>query len=154
MSLKEGIIVGSSSVKNAVLRVFITMIGAALILWGVGAFVLGLAGERSTAVITNVRREGGERTDGKSGRYTYILSYTFKGPDGKSIDGYTRKISSGVYVKNPNTTTSVRYFKAFPFINTLESETEPNLGQLVLVAAGGFLIYAMNKHRKNRRRKL
>ncbi|KJS21677.1 MAG: hypothetical protein VR72_09275 [Clostridiaceae bacterium BRH_c20a] len=141
-----------SSDSNIVMRIFITLLGIALILWGVGTIVLGVIGEKDTAVITNVRRQGGERTDGKSGRYSYIVSYTFKLPDGKSIDGYTTKISSGGYVKSPNTITTVRYFRAFPYLNVLEEETKPTLGQLVLVGAGGFLIYAMNSRKiKNKR---
>lgn len=140
-----------SSFKDIVMRIFITILGIAFILWGIGTFALGIVGESSPAVITTVRRQGGERADGKAGRYTYIISYTFKGPDGKTIDGYSTRIGSGVYVKHPNTTTSVRYLKAWPFLNTLEDETKPGPGQLVLIAVGIFLIYAMNGRKKKRR---
>lgn len=138
-----------SKVGNVFMRIFITLLGVGMILWGVGTVALGLVGERGTAVITNVRREGGERADGKSGRYTYIISYTFKLPDGKSVDGYSRKISDGVYVKvkQPVSTTWVRYLKFIPGINALEDDTNPGFGQLILVAAGFFLICVMNRRR-------
>jgi hypothetical protein len=58
-------------------RILIALLGTALILWGAGRIALGIIGEPETAIITHIRREGGERTDGKSGRYTYNISYTF-----------------------------------------------------------------------------
>jgi len=136
-----------SSSGNAFMRVFITLLGVALILLGIGRFALGLVGERAIGVITNVRRQGGERSDPKPGRYNYSISYSFKLPDGKTVDSSTTRIGGSVYIKNPNTTTTVRYLKAYPFINSLEQDTKPNPGQLVLVAAGGFLIYVMNKRK-------
>jgi len=72
---------------------------------------------------------------------------------GKSIDGYTTKISSGGYIKSPNFITTVRYFQGFPYLNVLEEETKPTLGQLVLIVAGSFLIYAMNSRKVIGKRK-
>lgn len=126
-------------------RVLITLVGISLLTWGLCTVVLGLVGEETTAVITHVRREGGERDDGRSGRYTHILSYTFHMPDGRSIDGFAREISNGAYLKHPNTVTKVRYLKAFPALNALASETKPNFGQTVLIALGCWLIWVANK---------
>lgn len=144
-----------SSIGDKIMRIIISMLGAALILWAVATVTLGFVGERGRAVITNVRRQGGERTDGKSGRYTYIISYTFRLADGKSVDGFSTRISNGTYikVKQPYTTASIRYFKFFPRFNALEDDTEPNFGKLVLIAAGGFLIFTMNKQKKIRRKR-
>ena len=58
-------------------RILIALLGTALILWGAGRIALGIIGEPETAIITHIRREGGERTDIKPGRYTYNISYTF-----------------------------------------------------------------------------
>ena len=73
-------------------RIFITLLGAALILWGAGKIALGIISEPEKAVITHIRREGGELTDIKPGRYTYNISYTFTLPDGKEINGFTKQI--------------------------------------------------------------
>ncbi|MDP3487937.1 MAG: hypothetical protein Q8S19_08405, partial [Bacillota bacterium] len=118
-----------------------------LILWGVGTFTLGIVGERGMAAITSVRRQGGARADGRSVRYTYAISYTFNLPDGTSVDGFTTKIGDSVYLKvtQPRYVTPVRYLSAVPWINALEEDTKPHMGQLVLIIAGGFLIYAMNR---------
>jgi len=126
-------------------RILITLLGIALILMGASEIILGFAGKSASAVITDIRREGGERTDGNPGRYTYNISYTFTLPDGKKINGYTKKIGDSVYLKpNGTSTTRVRYLPAFPYINAMEQDTGFGAGQLVLILAGGFLIFFMN----------
>lgn len=132
--------------RNIPMRILMTLLGIALILWGIGTVILGIMGEWDSAVITHIRRQGGERSDSRPGRYTYIISYTFTLPDGKRIDGFTTKISDSVYIKaNGTSKAPVRYLKKLPFINSLEENTELSVGQLVLVVTGGFIIVVMNK---------
>lgn len=127
-------------------RILITLLGIGLIFMGASQIMLGFAGQSTSAVITSIRREGGERTDVRPGRYTYNISYAFTLPDGKEIDGFTKKIGDSVYLKADGTSTiRVRYFPAFPYVNALERDTGPGVGQLVLILAGGFLIYAVNR---------
>lgn len=126
-------------------RILITLLGIALILMGVSEGILGLTGRRALAVVTDIRREGGERTDGRPGRYTYNISYTFTLSNGKIINGYTKKISDSVYLKADGTSTvPIRYFPAFPYINAVERDTGFGAGQLVLILAGGILIILIN----------
>ena len=73
-------------------RILITLLGIALILTGISEVFLGFAGERADAVVTDIRREGGERTDGRPGRYTYNIGYAFTLSDGRTINGFTKKI--------------------------------------------------------------
>ena len=71
-------------------RIFIILLGAALILWVAGRIALGIIGDPETAVITHIRREGGERTDGRPGRYLqYQLHFTLS--DGKKINGFVKQ---------------------------------------------------------------
>ena len=126
-------------------RILITLLGTALILMGITEMVLGFAGERAEAVVTDIRREGGERTDGKPGRYTYHIGYVFHLPDGKTINGFSKKIGDGVYLKaDGSQTVSIRYLGVFPYINAVEKDTGPGVGQLTLILAGGALIFLMN----------
>lgn len=134
-------------------RVLLSLLGIALILWAVVPLVLGIVGERAPGTITHVRREGGERPEAVAGRYTYAIGYTFKLPDGTNIDGFTKKVSNGAFVKNPSTPVAVRYLKQLPLINVLESETEPSFGNLLLVAIGGFLLWLVNGDRSKERAK-
>ena len=123
--------------------------GAALIFVGGTEILLGFAGKSAFAVITNIRCEGGERTDGKPGRYTYIISYTFTLPDGKEINGFTKKIGDSVYLKADGTSAvRVKCFPAFPYISAMERDTGFGVGQVILAFAGGFLIFLINRKRR------
>lgn len=130
-------------------RIFITLLGVALILWAAVSLALALFGEPATAVITSIRREGGERVETVPNRYTYNISYTFNLPDGKTVDGFTKKIGGGVYLKSDGTgRIAVRYLKAMPHINAPEEKMPFSLKQLVLTSAGSFLIIQINRQRK------
>ncbi|SMC35100.1 hypothetical protein [Sporomusa malonica] len=128
------------------MRIFITLLGAAFMLQAVGSVVLGLSGERTLAVITAIRRELGERGESVPNRYTYIISYTFTTPDGQVVDASTRRIGSSVYVKaTGQQQVPVRYFQQLPVFNQLEQDTRLSWGSAILLAAGVFLVVAMNR---------
>jgi len=130
-------------------RIFISLLGAGFILWGTSTIALGILGQRTTAVITNIRREQGERNEAIRGRYTYIISYRFTIPEGKTIDGYTRKIGDSVFLKaDGKSVRAVRYFRKLPFINALEEEARSPAGPLIIIAVGFFLIYIINKGKR------
>ncbi len=81
-------------------------------------------GKTANSEQTVTSEKSGERTDGKPGRYTYNISYTFTLPDGKEINGFTKKIGDSVYLKADGTSTvRVRYFSTFPYINAMERDT-------------------------------
>ncbi len=131
--------------RNYFGRFLITAIGLLFILMSIILSMLGILGEKSTGLITDVRREMGERTDTKPGRYTYSIGYSFELPDGKTIYGSSKKISDGVYLKNPNTTINIRYLKIFPYINAIEQDIKFDMGKLIMIAAGGLLVFVANK---------
>lgn len=127
-------------------RLLLTLLGAALILWAAADLALGLFGERATAAVTHIRREGGERAEAVPNRYTYSISYTFVLPDGKEIHGVTKKIGNAVYLKADGTgRMAVRYFRAIPYVNAPEKSPPFSLGQPIMAAAGIFLIVRMNQ---------
>ena len=131
-------------------RILLTLLGAALILWAAGSLSLALFGERATAAVTHIRREGGERTDGKPGRYTYNISYTFTLPNGEIIDGSTKQIGDGIYQKADGTSTvQIRYLPGFPYFSELERDVGMGAGSLVLIVAGGVLVFLMVRPTKN-----
>ena len=130
------------------IRFFLSLLGFAFIAWGLATTTLGFAGEKGTAVITGIRREGGERNDGKRGRYTYNISYTFKLYNGKSVNGLSKRIGSAIYLKaDGKSKASVRYFSFFPYISALEEDTKAGFGQFILVATGCFLIFIINRRK-------
>lgn len=130
-------------------RLLITLLGISLILMGIAELFLGFAGERAEAVVTDVRREGGERTDSKPGRYTYSIGYTFTLSDGRAINGYAKKIGDAVFLKEDGkATVPIRYLAAFPYISFMEKDTGVGSGQLTLILAGGALVFFMNRKQK------
>lgn len=132
--------------------IFVIFIAVMLILFGLVRISLGVVGEKDTAIVTNIRRVGGERNDAIPNRYNYSISYTFTLPNGKKVDGFTRKIGNSVYIKVSNSNTSmvpVRYLKAFPRVNAMESDTGIKLGNFILIGTG-IVILKLIKPRKKR----
>lgn len=135
--------------KNIISRILISLLGVGLIYMGASAILLGFLGKSTTAVITNIRREGGERSDGKPGRYTYNISYTFTLPEGNVISGFTKKVGDSIYMRTDGTSTvQVRYLSPFPYINSMEKDTGIKGGSIALILAGGVLIFLMSRKEK------
>ena len=133
--------------------IFVIFIAVMLIIMGLVQVLLGLVGELDTAVITNIRRQGGERNDSIPNRYNYSISYSFTLPDGKKAYGYTTKIGDSVYIKVSNSNIStlpVRYLKALPLINAPDSNAGIRAGNFILVGTG-ILIIKLIRPRKKRR---
>ena len=147
--------------RHTIPRILLSILGAAMIALGVGRLALGVVGEHGTAVITSVRRQGGELTTaGKPGRYFYHIGYSFNLPDGRIVDGWTARVGDSTYIKAyGKSTIPVRYLKVLPQVNAPESSTRLSIGQPVLIGAGIFLIVVMNrdmnrkKINKNKRRR-
>lgn len=83
-----------------------------------------------------------------------LIIYSFNLPDGKEIDGFTYKIGNATYIKVSKSDMNivpVRYFKAIPQINALESDAGIKLGNFIIIGAGIVLIKLISsgKH-KNR----
>ena len=137
-----------SKSNKSVARYLISLLGLAFIAWGILTISLGFMGEKATAVITNIRREGGERNETKRGRYTYNISYTFTLSNGKSVNGLSKRVGDAIYLKaDGKSKAPVKYFSFFPYINALEEDTKPGFGQIILIGIGCFLIFIMNRRK-------
>lgn len=130
---------------------FIIFIAIMLIIFGMVRVTLGFIGEKDTAIITSIRRQGGERNDPVPNRYNYSIGYTFTLPDGKKVDGFTYKIGNAVYVKvsgSNTSTTTIRYLTALPQINAPESDTGFSMGNFIIIGAGILVIKLINPRKK------
>jgi hypothetical protein len=128
-------------------RIFISLIGAAMILLGASRFALFFVGKTAYADV-NIRRVGGANEQyAADSRYEWSVDYTFLDENGIVQDGHTTRRGGDMGVTVENT---VYYWPAAPFINGLEKEVEPNLGQLVLILLGGFLVLVMNRRQSRR----
>lgn len=130
---------------------FIILIAIMMIAFGLLRISLGFIGINDTALITHIRRQGGERNEAIPNRYTYALSYTFTLPGGEKMDGFTYKIGDSVYIKVSDSDicmTPIRYFKALPHINALESDSGLKAGNLILIGAGIIMIKFVNPRKR------
>ncbi len=142
----------STAGKKIGARIGISLLGIMFIFWGLITVALGIVGEKGVAVITHIRREGGERNEAIRGRYTYCIAYRFSLPDGRRIEGWTKQIGDSVFLKaTGKSIRPVRYFAAFPHINALEKDTQSYWGQAVIVGIGAFLIWVMNSKRTRKK---
>ena len=107
-------------------------------------------GETAAADVTT-RRVGGAN-DGRpvNQRYEWSLDYTFRDGNGLIHSGHNTRRGSDISVK---TDSRVYYFPFAPFINTLESDAEPNLSQLLYIGIGTFLLIVMNRKIKRVKQK-
>lgn len=129
----------SSNINKKFGAAFVIFIAIMFVVSGLVRVSLGLIGEKDTALITNIRRQGGERNDSTPNRYTYSISYSFTLPNGKKVDGSTYKIGNAVYVKVSKlniSKVSVRYLKVFPQINALETDSGIKMGNIIIIGAG------------------
>lgn len=118
---------------------FIILIAVMLVSFGLLRITLGFFGEKDTAMITHIRRQGGERNEATPNRYTYTISYTFTTSEGDKIDGFTYAIGSSIYMKlsgSSQVTAPVRYFKVQPRLNALDRDTGLKAGNIILILAG------------------
>lgn len=124
------------------LRILFTLLGTVLVLMGSASMLLGLAGERATAVVTSVRSEGGE-TDGA---ISYRVKYSFYLPDGREISG-SAKMTEDV---GENLTIPVRYFTGVPWFSVPEENTGIRWSQFVFIAVGVGLIWLFNSGKRKK----
>ena len=123
-------------------RILITLLGVAMLLLGLSRFALFFVGETTIADVNTRRVGGADNQYASDKRYEWSIDYTFTDADGVVHDGHTTRRGGDMGVKVEST---VYYWPAAPFINGLEREVEPNLGQLVLVGIGILLILLMNR---------
>ncbi|NCA98581.1 MAG: zinc ribbon domain-containing protein [Clostridia bacterium] len=123
-------------------RILISLLGLAMILLGVSRFALFFVGETSYADVNTRRVGGADNQYSADKRYEWSIDYSFIDAQGEVHDGHTTRRGGDMGVKVEST---VYYWPAAPFINGLEREVEPNLGQLVLVGIGILLIVLMNR---------
>ncbi|MDD2362059.1 MAG: hypothetical protein PHV32_04830 [Eubacteriales bacterium] len=123
-------------------RIVISAVGLALIFIAVSNFTLFFFGETATVSVTT-RRVGGESDQYQPNqRYEWSVDYTFTDKNGAKFSGHTTRRGGDL---PPKTESRAYYFSFAPFINALESEAQPNIGQLMFVIIGIFLLLVMNK---------
>lgn len=135
-----------SKKSNLFWRIAVSAVGAALVFLAALHMALFFFGETAAARVST-RRVGGA-DDGKPAgqRYEWSLDYTFRDENGILHSGHTTRRGGDLSVQTDST---VYYFPFAPFLNALAGDAKPGIAQLLMAAAGVFLLFVMN--RKQRR---
>jgi hypothetical protein len=76
--------------------------------------------------------------------YQSITASAKDNPDGKEINGFTKQIGDGIYQKADGTSTvQIRYLPGYPYFSELERNVGMGAGSLVLIVAGGVLVFLL-----------
>ena len=113
-----------------ILMITTSLIHISLYFWG-----------ETAAASVSTRRIGGA-SDGRSAdqRYEWSIDYTFMDQKGIVQSGHSTNYGSDFSV---NVDRVVYYYEFAPFLNAMESEVKPSIGQLILVILGILLIKIM-----------
>ena len=123
-------------------RLLLFSVGLLLLLYGLVTPLLPYIGQRTQGEVTSIRRELGDRQDPMPNRYSYSVGYEFRLPDGRVVHGNTKVIGSSFSAGLPKGKAGVYYLPAFPYLNALERDTSPDMGKVVILAAGALLCLA------------
>jgi len=124
-------------------RILLFTLGAAMLLWGMVMPVVTLFGDETSAEITSVRRQLGDRGEAIPNRYAYAISYTFKLPGGTPVVGHTQRIGDYFSPKSLGKASDVRvrYLPNFPWLNTIDRGWGFAFEYLVIAVIGALLMY-------------
>ncbi len=127
-------------------RIFITAVGASLVLIAAAQLVLFFFGASAPADVS-VRRQGGS-DDGAAPnrRYAWSLDYTFTDGNGQTHSGSATRRGSDTSVQTDD---RVYYLTFAPFVSALESDAAPGLSQPLYAALGVLLILVMNRKKRS-----
>ncbi|HZJ83608.1 MAG TPA: hypothetical protein VFD57_07345 [Clostridia bacterium] len=128
-------------------EILLMIMGILLIALALINLILFIIGD-STIADVSTRRIGGAH-DGRpsSMRYDWSIDYSFMASDGKNYSGTSTRRGSDLSVKLEK---KVYYLPINPRINALASEVKPNIGQIIMISLGGFLIYVPFDKRSKR----
>jgi hypothetical protein len=123
-------------------RIIISAVGAALIYIAVFNLALYFFGDTASISVTTRRIGSANDQYELNQRYEWSVDYTFMDKNGVLYSGHTIQRGGDL---PPRTDSRAYYFSSAPFINALESEANPNVGQLLYIVIGIFLLWVMNR---------
>lgn len=142
-----------SIIKKYFWRVVISTIGISMIMSSLFFVTLGMIGEETYGFITTYRRILGERGEVIPNRYTYSLGYKFY-VDDTEYSGSTTVINSPLFIKpDGKSLIQISYLSSAPYLSSVTSETQIDMGKFALVSFGILLVVVMNPSKKSKRNK-
>lgn len=126
-------------------RFLVFCLGVLLLLWGTYMPLVALLGSQAEGRITHVRRQLGDRAEPVSNRYTYMISYEFKLPDGRIVTGHTQRVGDFFSPRHlvVGKRVDVRYFPLLPSIGVVERNWWGVFENIVVAGVGATLMYLL-----------
>ena len=124
-------------------RIFLTLLGSVLLLWGVGMPLVTGFGTEAAGTITHVRRQLGDRGEAIPNRYAFAIAYEFRLSDGRTAQGYTQRVGDYFSPRNLAVGQAVRvhYLPGFPWVSNIDSQGAANWEHFTIAAVGGGLVF-------------
>lgn len=118
------------------------LLGLLMVVWGLGTPTVALFGAEAEGHVTHIRRQGGERGEAVPNRYTYVIAYRFRLPDGTMAEGSTQRVGDAFSPRLPKggRAVEVRYLPGLPHLSTFGWRWESAIENLIVAAVGGLLI--------------
>ncbi len=137
--------------KKLFTSVFLMVLGIILTGYAILMPMLQIIGTRTTGIITDIRRQGGERNEMTRNLYDYGVGFYFVLPDGRKIEGGATVVGTSYSAGIAKGPVSILYLRQFPRIHQFEKYTQFSIGNLVLIGTGICLIsISIKRHKKKR----
>ena len=123
-------------------RLFLTLLGAVLLLWGVGMPLVAWLGPEAPGTITHVRRQLGDRGEAIPNRYSYAIAYEFRLPDGSTVQGNTYRIGDYFSPRNMavGRAVRVRYLPGLPWVSDIQTHWTASWEHFIVAVVGAVLM--------------
>ena len=139
--------------KKLATSIFLMLLGLILAGYGILMPMLTIIGSQATGIVTDIRRQGGERNEMTRNLYDYGVGFYFILPDGKKIHGGATVVGTSNNAGIAKGPVSILYLRSLPRIHALEKYTKFSLGNVILIGTGILLISISMKREKDIKRK-
>ena len=111
--------------------------------WGIGMPAVALFGAETSGRITEVRRQMGDRGEAIPNRYSYVITYEFRLPDGSRAEGITHRIGDYFSPKliHKSQTVQVRYLPWLPRVSEVDWHWLGVVEYVIVAIVGGVLTF-------------
>ena len=134
-------------------RALVLCIGVMMLLWGAYMPLVAVCGSQAEGQITHVRRQGGERREAVPNRYTYMISYEFRLPNGERVTGHTQRVGDYFSPKQVSIgrRVDVRYFSFLPSLAVMDRNWGSLIENMVVACVGAVLVFLLGFQKRKRR---
>lgn len=130
-------------VKGCLGRIGLVLLGLALIAFAARGPALGVAGQATTAVVTEVKQVVSQTSDKMDHNYSVLYRFTANGGSTHSGSMSMSKVYNATKLPREGSTLRIRYLKSWPAINAAEKQCGVTLAVLLGVVGIVLIVFAV-----------